>query len=519
MSSVSVLPVRSKFVNEIKVLKRVVGYARVSTLSYEQESSYENQVLELEKIIKDNDNYEFICVFSDKESGTTQKREGFQTMINLARNKEIDVIVTKSISRFGRDTVSTVGLVNELKSLGVEVRFLKENMSSFDVTSDFLLSILAMHAEEESRSISTNLKWSNQKRMQSGANLTNNLYGYRIDKGVGVGNRKYNIYEPEAKVVRMIFRLYMEGNTYKQIIEHLHSLGIKSSTGNEYWYKSTLEGMLKNEKYMGDVLYNKTYLVSTRNRKINNNVITKYYASYDHEGIIDRITFEKVQTIRKERYPNNKSHKSSTGESSKYINFLFSIENQKHMQYVVEKHKGKYAVETLYCYHQIHKNSRRMIQVSNLLNILHLITVLLSKSAYDFYFKYKTILENEIKSLDDKLDNTPRYKFEYGEMLTNRCSIKNSIEKLLSLKSTLLKYKEPMDITFYRELYSKVYMVNPNELVVSLSLMDAETKEYNSSENYLSFDFEYLKYKVPTIMKVHLNVAVQINGRCVLLKD
>ena len=248
MNKVIAIPV----VPGIKKKKRVVIYARVSTLEGKQDSSYQLQVGELTKSILKNPDYELICIYADKESGKTNKRSSLQKMMDLARAGGIDLIVTKSISRFGRNTINVIEAIQELRKIGIEIYFEKENMSTLDPTIDFMLTILAAYAEEESHQISTNTKWSIMKKMKRGGNTTTRLYGYHIEKDV------FTIKEDEAKVVSFIFDSYLQGMGYKAMIDILFEKDIKSPKGCERWSQSTLETMLTNEKYSGDSLLQKT---------------------------------------------------------------------------------------------------------------------------------------------------------------------------------------------------------------------------------------------------------------------
>lgn len=336
MNKVIAIPV----VPGIKKKKRVVIYARVSTLEGKQDSSYQLQVGELTKSILKNPDYELICIYADKESGKTNKRSSLQKMMDLARAGGIDLIVTKSISRFGRNTINVIEAIQELRKIGIEIYFEKENMSTLDPTIDFMLTILAAYAEEESHQISTNTKWSIMKKMKRGGNTTTRLYGYQIEKEV------FTIKEDEAKVVSFIFDSYLLGMGYKAMIDILSEKGIKSPKGCERWSQSTLETMLTNEKYSGDSLLQKTlYGKSIKNHDHRLGRVNQYLVRNNHPGIISREKFDMVQKIRSSKTKND--HKGESHVISPYAYYFYSVDLGKYLTRIVEKHNKKYEVEML----------------------------------------------------------------------------------------------------------------------------------------------------------------------------
>ena len=336
MNKVIAIPV----VPGIKKKKRVVIYARVSTLEGKQDSSYQLQVGELTKSILKNPDYELICIYADKESGKTNKRSSLQKMMDLARAGGIDLIVTKSISRFGRNTINVIEAIQELRKIGIEIYFEKENMSTLDPTIDFMLTILAAYAEEESHQISTNTKWSIMKKMKRGGNTTTRLYGYHIEKEV------FTIIEDEARVVSFIFDSYLQDMGYKAMMDMLYEKGIKSPKGCERWSQSTLETMLTNEKYSGDSLLQKTlYGKSIKNHDHRLGRVNQYLVRNNHPGIISREKFEMVQKIRSFKTKND--HKGESHVISPYAYYFYSVDLGKYLTRIVEKHNKKYEVEML----------------------------------------------------------------------------------------------------------------------------------------------------------------------------
>lgn len=293
--------------------RRVAAYARVSTDSDEQLSSYEAQVDFYTRYIKQNPEWEFVAVYADEgASGTnTKKRDGFNRMIEDALAGKIDLILTKSISRFARNTVDTLTTIRRLKEKGIEVYFEKENIYTLDAKGEVMITIMSSLAQEESRSISENVTWGKRKSMADGkiSLAYKRFLGYR--KGP---DGLPEIVEEEAKIVRRIYAMFLEGNTIRAIADHLTNEGIPTPAGKQQWSVSTIMSILQNEKYKGDALLQKTYTVDFLSKTIkkNNGEITQYYIQNSHPAIIDPDTFELVQNEIKRRRPGRRHlHKNS----------------------------------------------------------------------------------------------------------------------------------------------------------------------------------------------------------------
>ena len=336
MNNVITIPV----VQGVKKTKRVAIYARVSTLEGHQDSSYQLQVGELSKSILKNPDYELICIYADKESGKTNKRSSFQKMMDLARAGGIDLIVTKSISGFGRNTINVIGAIQELRKIGIEIYFEKENMSTLDPTIDFMLTVLAAYAEEESNQISTNTKWSIMKKMKRGGNTTTRLYGYHIEKEI------FTIKDDEAKAIIFIFDSYLQGHRYKPIIQMLKDNKISSPKGNEVWCQSTIETILTNEKYTGDNLLQKTlYGKPIKNFDYAMGRVNQYLVRNNYPRIILKDKCDLIQKIRDNNTKNK--HKGEMNRISPYAYYFYSVDSGKYLTKIVEKHNNKYEVEML----------------------------------------------------------------------------------------------------------------------------------------------------------------------------
>lgn len=278
--------------------KRVAAYARVSTEQDEQQSSYEAQVDFYIRHIKSNPDWEFVEVFADRGiTGTnTKNRENFNRMIDLALSGGIDIILTKSISRFARNTVDTLQTVRELKVVGVEVRFKKENLHTFDPKCEMMLTIMSSLAQEESRSISENVRWGKQKSMRDGkvSLAYSRFLGYK--KGA---DGRPEIVEEEAAIIRKIYDLFLSGKTINEIAAILTNMGVLTPAGKTKWSVSTVRSILSNEKYKGEALLQKTFTVDylTKEVRKNNGEVPSVRVRNSHEPIIEPEVFDRVQSM------------------------------------------------------------------------------------------------------------------------------------------------------------------------------------------------------------------------------
>lgn len=289
--------------------KRVAAYARVSTDYDDQINSYKAQCAEYTSMIESNPNYKFIGVFADQGLSGTQakKRPEFMKMIESARGGEIDLIYTKSISRFARNTVDTITYVRELRELGVEIIFEKENISSLDPKIDFMLTILSSIAQEESRSISSNVKWSYDKKFKNGIVDARRIYGF------DVVDNKFVINPEEAVIIKQIFTLALRRFKPSDIVKSLNASGIKTVKDGAWTYGAIVQ-ILKNEKYCGDAILRKTVTIDYLTKKTvrNNNIADKYYVSNNHEAIVSKETFDAVQIILKDKTGVERNSNKST---------------------------------------------------------------------------------------------------------------------------------------------------------------------------------------------------------------
>jgi len=298
--NITVIPARKRVGSTAakKIIKKlcVAAYCRVSTETEEQNSSYEVQVAHYTEFIKKNTEWEFAGIFADDGiSGTnTKKREEFNRMIDECMEGKIDLVITKSISRFARNTLDCLKYIRQLKEKNISVFFEKKNINTMDAKGEVLLTIMASLAQQESQSLSQNVKLGLQYRYQQGKVQVNHkrFTGYTKDED---GN--LIIVPGEAKIIKRIYREYLEGKSLAGIGRDLEKDGILTAAGKPKWRPETLKKILTNEKYIGDALLQKTYTVDflSKKRVKNNGIVPQYYVENSHEPIIPRDLFMQVQ--------------------------------------------------------------------------------------------------------------------------------------------------------------------------------------------------------------------------------
>ena len=283
---------------------RVAAYCRVSTEQDEQLNSFENQVNYYTEYISKNENYQLAGIYADEGiSGTqTKKREEFMKMIRDCEDGKIDFIITKSISRFARNTQDCLTYSRKLKNLGIGIKFEKENINTMDGTGELLFTILSSLAQDESRSISENCRWGIRAQYKAGIYHidTGNFYGYDKDK-----NGKLIVNLEEAKVVKWLYESFLEGNDPSVLARILNEQGIPSCK-NKSWVGSTIKSMLRNEKHKGDAILQKTFISDflTNTKTKNEGHLPQYYITDDHEPIVSREIWDaaNLELDRREQY-------------------------------------------------------------------------------------------------------------------------------------------------------------------------------------------------------------------------
>lgn len=298
---------------------RVAAYCRVSTEQEEQQNSYQVQIAYYTDLINRKKEWTLAGIFADEGISGTQakKRPEFLKMIRLCKKQKIDLVITKSISRFARNTVDCLEYVRQLKDLGIGVIFEKENINTMTMTSEFMIALYGSFAQAESESISKNVSWGKQKAYAEGkvAFQYSKLLGYQ--KGA---DGKPEIVPDEAETVHLIYELFLDGLSFTRIKNALESKGKLTAMGNQIWSESNIKSILKNEKYVGDVLLQKTFTADCITKRVvkNNGERPMYLVTNHHAPIIDRDTFNRVQQELARRSSKRKISDKTTTEQGKY---------------------------------------------------------------------------------------------------------------------------------------------------------------------------------------------------------
>lgn len=272
--------------------RKVAAYARVSEEKGRTWHSLSAQVSYYSEFIQNHPEWEYAGVYADDGvTGTNENRAAFKKLLEDCNAGKIDIVLTKSISRFARNTVDLLETVRHLREIGIEVRFEKEQINSLSGDGELMLSILASFAQEESRSTSENVKWAIRKKFQEGRQNSFNIYGYRWD------GERFVVEPEEAKIVKLIFDNFLNGFSAEQTEKQLQNMGVKSYTGGQFC-NTSIRAILKNEKYTGNMLLQKVFTLDhiTHKSKTNQGELPQYWVTNSHEAIIDLATFEKVQT-------------------------------------------------------------------------------------------------------------------------------------------------------------------------------------------------------------------------------
>ncbi len=302
---------------------KVAAYCRVSTDAEDQLNSYRVQMDYYQRHIMSNDEWEFAGIYADEGiTGTqTKKRVQFLKMIRDCEKGKIDMILTKSISRYARNIVDSLSYVRKLKAMGVAIYFEEQNINSLKEKNEVIIGLFSSFAQGESEHISENVRWGISKRMENGTYLSKmDMFGYRRDK---ITKEVYIVPE-EAEIVRQIYRSFLDGMSTHGIAKELEKNNVKTFNGKDKWNQSVIMNILQNEKYCGDVMYQKTYIVDclTKKQLVNHGKKDRYLVYNDHEAIISRDTYYEVQAeFAKRKTKRSTSDFAKTGigrYSSKY---------------------------------------------------------------------------------------------------------------------------------------------------------------------------------------------------------
>ena len=451
---ITVIEAQNPFVvsetNPNPIKKKVAAYARVSTDEEDQENSFENQISEYKSRIENNDQWEFAGMYADKGISGTQikNRENFINMINDAKEGKIDLILTKSISRFGRNTIDIIKTVRELREINVAVYFEKENIYSDDSKIDFFLTIMSSIAQEESRNISTSIKWSYKKRFKEGRILLNpkNLLGYGKDDDGNI----YVIPE-EASTIELIFNFFLQGHTPHEIANVLMKEKIKTVKGNKKWDSQAILRILQNEKYAGNALLQKTVTLDylTHKRVVNDNHETQYFVENSHPAIISNESYDLVQKRIETMYANRSSRRIT---NSKYplTGLVYCTICNRPMKRHIHGYKRESERVVLNCKHspQIRINCDNSPVRSDLVE----------SAVFDVIQSYAADLGLD-KILAEELESSSNYKYVKEQMdILNKEVIKKKVKLDKFIKENL-KTNTIEDASFNNE-----YAKQKNEL-------------------------------------------------------
>ena len=298
---------------------RVAPYCRVSTDSDEQLNSYEAQIEYYTAKIADNPEWTMVRMYADEGiTGTSmKKRKEFLRLIADCKKGRVDLVITKSVTRFARNTLEGLQTVRQLKGLGIGVYFEKENVNTLYMDNEMILTFFFSQAQAESESLSGNVKWGHRKNFQDGK-----VY-YHYDSFLGYKKGEDGqpvVDEEQAKIVRRIYSQYLMGYSVRKICTGLEGDGIRTARGTSEWHDSTVQGILRNEKYIGDAILQKTYVADLFNHQTKKNMgeLPKYYVHDCHPAIIDRVTFQKVQEEIARRAGKRKTSSRAKTELGKY---------------------------------------------------------------------------------------------------------------------------------------------------------------------------------------------------------
>ena len=481
-------------INEVKK-RRVAGYARVSTDSEEQQTSYEAQLDYYTNYIKSREDWEFVEVYTDEgiSATNTKKRDGFKRMVKDALDGKIDLIVTKSVSRFARNTVDSLSTIRKLKEHGTEVFFEKENIWTFDSKGELLITIMSSLAQEESRSISENCTWGQRKRFADGKVTVpfERFLGY--DRGED-GNLVVN--PEQAKVVKKIYRLFLQGYSPFGIAKELTGEGILTPGGKKKWSARTVAAILSNEKYKGDALLQKSFTVDflTKEKKKNEGEIPQYYVTGNHEAIIPPSTFDRVQRLMEQRKSGKNrissvsiySSKIKCGDcgswygsktwhsTSKYRQKIWQC-NHKFEEKCTTPHLTEKEIQKLFleAVNKLVKNKKEIIRTNK-----EMVNIIFDTSVFE---KEKIELEEELNIVAEqvndcinenarKVQNQDEYEIRYSSLVNRFNATKARLDEI---KQTIIEKQSKRDEVedFIKEL-EKQELMTEFDKNVWLSIVD-----------------------------------------------
>ena len=467
-----------------KKKKRVCAYCRVSTDLEDQKTSYYSQIEHYTNYIKSNKDWEFAGIYADEGITGTQikKRDDFIRMLDDCKAGKIDMIIAKSISRFARNTVDTLNTVRQLRELDIDVYFEKENIHTLNLDSEMFLTLYSAFAQAESESTSMNVKLGYRAKMKRGEPCGSiQCYGYIWDKN----KKELIINEEEAKIVRRVFKEYLNGSGSSVIAKMLTNEGIPSPSGGKKWHPSPIKDMIRNVKYIGDLCGQKFYVENPISHRLvrNRGQQPMYYAKNHHKPIIDRKTWDKAQEIYNQR----------------------SVKIKEGKEYC-EKFSMRYTFSSMiYCEHCGQSYVRRYTKYRNKDGVVHDNIYWTCSSTVSHTSKEcgkaVTIRDEEIKSLYVALFNkflTSSKNADFIKMLKNTISKDNSEEKLNKINKRIEQIKDKMskliDLSLHSNIETDVFNNKNYELNKELIELYKQKDEVTNSKMYI--EKEQKKFKM-----------------------
>ncbi len=475
-------PLLAKHNNE-NALLRVAAYCRVSTDSDDQIESYKAQVAYYSEAIAKNPKWRFVDIYADEGiTGTlAKKRPNFLRMIRDCDKGKIDLILTKSVARFARNTVDSLNYVRRLKAKGIGVFFEEQNLDSLKADSEMLIGFHSVMAQAESENISANVQWGIRQRMKTGTfAFRYNILGYR--KGT---DGQPEIVPEEAAIIRQIYQMYVDGSSLDQIKYYLEQKGIVTAQGSHYWSKQIIQNILTNERYCGDMLLQKTFTENPITKKVKKNrgELAKYLISNNHPAIIERDMYKAVQMEVARRASKRKTADKTITEQGKYsgkfafTELLVCGECGSPYRRITWTKKGKSRrvwrclsrIEhgTQFCSHSISVEETKLKEaVCRALNKAierrdEVLDLIMSNLSYgvtgDDEILYMSAIEQQLKDLDDEMDRTVKLSHEskgdskrFRDMISELCRQMTALRQELELTKAKLATNEKVSAEIER---------------------------------------------------------------------
>ncbi len=502
---------------------KVAAYARISKDKTDLENSLETQIKHYTTLISQNPAWEFAGIYADDgiSGSSIDKRNQFQLMVTKAFAKEIDIILVKSISRFARNCLDALPLIQELRDANVEVFFEKENLSTLDTKNDTYITLYSKFAEEELISMSNNVNWSIQTNMKNGKFFINaaQLYGFMFDE-----NRNLVINEKEAKWVRIMFEMYSEGHNSAEIADLLERNEVKTLTGLDRWSPSSIRRIIRNEKYCGDVLLQKTFSENalSQRRITNNGQKEQYLVENAIPAIVPKDLWKRCQAKMSEHATTYKiGHKQCLNLTTPFTGFGFCPYCRKNY---FRKFNRK--TEMLYCSSNKDRLKCKDSESVFIEDLKHIIPILVKKLKDNESELRKVLIKafetneddsllKEIRQLDVKIDDLREKQDEYANLSGEAFeAIKNDIRKQineLSDKKAILENKRLVNLSpegradliiktlrdfpddsilgdyDFRALFKQMIVVNRDRLIFVIGSGNMDSIPYNPNAIPMSF--------------------------------